>query len=144
MNEICRVMYVCFDGCLTTKKRSCFMNECIKKRWYNHTRSFRDPALRKATSLAKIIHRLKKVNIWKNRAENGSLEMFTATDAFIIENNLTKDLTFSMDYTLWLWWWRRRIPYTPPELFEASESPCQNLFWGIFLVWHTSKLIVFV
>ena len=31
----------------------------FKKRWYNHTRSFRDPGLKKATSLAKLIHNLK-------------------------------------------------------------------------------------
>ena len=35
----------------------------FKKRWYNHTRSFRDPALRKATSLAKLVFELNEKGI---------------------------------------------------------------------------------
>ena len=35
----------------------------LKKRWYNHTRSFKDPSLKKTTSLAKLIQNLNEKNI---------------------------------------------------------------------------------
>ena len=34
----------------------------VKKRWANHTRSFRDPKLRNVTSIANLVHRLKENN----------------------------------------------------------------------------------
>ena len=37
----------------------CFKS-AFKKRWANHTRSFRDPKLRNVTSMASLIHRLKE------------------------------------------------------------------------------------